>query len=570
MNSRVQKKRPKVSSVELLCKEWDNEKNQGLDINSLTLGSNAIVFWLCSKCGSSYSAMICKRAGSREGKGTGCPYCAGKKVNDTNSLQINAPNLVKEWSYELNKVHPSEVSKNSGIKVWWNCSICNKSWEAAVNNRIAGTNCPYCSSMRNTSFIEQSLFFYLKKYFPNSINRYIEPKSKMEIDIFVPDILVGVEYDSYTYHKNFEKVLFDEKKNRTLNELGIKLIRIREIYGHQKLPSLDLKSWKEFDYKKNFNNENLNRLLENILEVMKCEASLSFKLDINVNRDKYTILHDYYHYAKSKSLDSLHPNIARDWDYEKNYPLLPSEIGVFSDQKVHFICSNGHKSYLKPKDRVKSNGCTACKGTSLNESNNLHNMSSSLIQEWDYEKNKIDPKHIRSYSHSKVDWICSKCGYKYTASIAHRLKGTGCPKCAGQVLTYDLSLMAKYPEISKEFDVEKNQISANEVFAYSNKRMWWKCSKGHSYFSIIQNRTRHNKSCPYCSNQKVLIGYNDLESQRPEVLKFWDYELNININPNDFVYKSGKNVRWHCKECGKKWIRSIRDQRAQCSYCGFK
>lgn len=75
-----------------------------------------------------------------------------------------------------------------------------------------------------TSYAEQVLFFYLKKYFPDAINRYTD--IGVELDIFLPQLKVGVEYDGVYWHK--DKKTNDNKKNVICYEHGIRLYRLRE------------------------------------------------------------------------------------------------------------------------------------------------------------------------------------------------------------------------------------------------------------------------------------------------------------------------------------------------------
>ncbi len=103
-----------------------------------------------------------------------------------------------------------------------------------------GRGCPICRGERATSFPEQALFFYLRKLFPDAINRY-KPSwlrsnsSSLEIDIYIPSLCIGIEYDGRAYHKNKER---DEKKDKLVFERGIILYRIREPL----LPVLETKS----------------------------------------------------------------------------------------------------------------------------------------------------------------------------------------------------------------------------------------------------------------------------------------------------------------------------------------
>lgn len=80
-------------------------------------------------------------------------------------------------------------------------------------------------SLVSTSKVEQALFFYINREFPDAISRYTTPDN-IEIDIYIPSIKTGIEYDGYQWHKNkFEK---DKEKNEYLLDQEIFILRIRE------------------------------------------------------------------------------------------------------------------------------------------------------------------------------------------------------------------------------------------------------------------------------------------------------------------------------------------------------
>ena len=63
------------------------------------------------------------------------------------------------------------------------------------------------------------------------------------------------------------------------------------------------------------------------------------------------------------------------------------------------------------------------------------------------------------------------------------------------------NLLIKFPIIAMEFDSEKNGITPDKVYPNSNKKYWFNCPKGHSYYCVLTNRTRMGSNCPKCSNQ---------------------------------------------------------------------
>jgi len=74
------------------------------------------------------------------------------------------------------------------------------------------------------------------------------------------------------------------------------------------------------------------------------------------------------------------------------------------------------------------------------------------------------------------------------------------------------SLADEYPDVAIEaFGWDPSSITAG-----SGRIMEWKCPRAHVYSSAIYSRTS-GSGCPYCAGRKVLKGFNDLESQFPEI-----------------------------------------------------
>ena len=99
----------------VIAKEWNYEQNGYASPEDYSPFSNEVVFWDCPKCESTYDKKINERTGGREN----CPYCAGKRVNETNCLNTSHPHLTKEWDYERNgTLSPFNVTKGDHEKVW--------------------------------------------------------------------------------------------------------------------------------------------------------------------------------------------------------------------------------------------------------------------------------------------------------------------------------------------------------------------------------------------------------------------------------------------------------------------
>lgn len=132
-------------------------------------------------------------------------------------------------------------------------------------------------------------------------------------------------------------------------------------------------------------------------------------------------------------------------------------------------------------------------------------------------------------------------------------------------------LATTHPELVAEWDNELNgDLKPTDFTAGSGKKVWWKCKEGHSWETAIMHRT-NNHGCPYCTNRKVLVGFNDLATVKPSIVKEWDKKKNGNLKPTNVLAGSTEKVWWKCKK-GHSYLASIRHrvEGQGCGYCSHK
>ena len=78
------------------------------------------------------------------------------------------------------------------------------------------------------------------------------------------------------------------------------------------------------------------------------------------------------------------------------------------------------------------------------------------------------------------------------------------------------SLSVVHPELIVEWS-KKNEIKPTEVTVGSHKKVIWKCRLGHEWTASVKSRSINVSGCPYCSHNKVLVGFNDLATVVPKV-----------------------------------------------------
>lgn len=129
-------------------------------------------------------------------------------------------------------------------------------------------------------------------------------------------------------------------------------------------------------------------------------------------------------------------------------------------------------------------------------------------------------------------------------------------------------LRTQSPVVFNELS-SNNTIDVNMLSVKSNRKVLFICPIGHEYESTPAKRAE-GKNCPYCSHHRVLIGYNDLQSQYPEIAAQWHPTRNGDLKPNDVTYGSDRTVWWQCVECGYEWkaaVYSVSSGKSGCSHC---
>ena len=620
---------------------WNYEKNKELKPNMVSHGSTRLVWWKCDK-GHVWKAKI-----SEVSIGNRCPICSNNRVlKGYNDFATKHPKLLEEWDYEKNDklgIRPDEIILGKREKIWWKCNKGHE-WQSTIASRIRNKNlyhgCPICMSYRKISLPEKIIYYYLKKVFPDTIASY-KPSwlDNKEIDIYLPNKRVGIEYDGSYFHKNYKRDLI---KDSLCQNNNVTLIRIREknapkinsssiqfeLLENNKPDGSHVKSGIEFleNYFHININYNLNRDMNEILELInfiekenciantnpevlnewnydknnelgitpnnmssgssikvwwKCDKGHSYKATISTKINQNTGCP----YCTNKTVLSgfndiatTNPELLNEWDYEKN-----DKLGIYANKitkgygkKVWWKCPNGHSYDAIVNNRIKGDSCPYCSGHRvLSGFNDITTTNPELINEWDYEKNAKFGYYMNNYTKgnaTKVWWRCEK-GHSYQATINSKTspKKTSCPYCSGQkVLRGFNDVATTNPELLKEWDFEKNDIKPFEITNGTHKKIWWLCPLGHSYAATIPNR-RRGTNCPYCSGNKILIGFNDLETTHPELLVKWDYKKNeeIGITPNNVSKSYSKKVWWKCDK-GHSYLREIYNQRngyGKCPIC---
>ena len=180
--------------------------------------------------------------------------------------------------------------------------------------------------------------------------------------------------------------------------------------------------------------------------------------------------------------------------------------------------------------------------------------------------NSIDPSKYRARSNKRALWKCSS-NHEWEAIIANIYKGRKCPYCSNKKIAPGLNdLFTENPE-AKKFWSNKNTIDPTTISRSSSARAIWVCNLGHEWESFVNNFNKGYR-CPYCVNKKILRGYNDLATLRPDLLEWWS--PNNTLDPSMIAKSTNRYALWMCKS-GHEWKEKCSNiassEKRRCPYC---
>lgn len=167
-------------------------------------------------------------------------------------------------------------------------------------------------------------------------------------------------------------------------------------------------------------------------------------------------------------------------------------------------------------------------------------------------------------------WRCAECGHEWRATVASRVRGRGCPSCAGHAAPGEMhlpkegeSFADRSPELVGEWADEKSPYSVSSGTKYKAR---WRCDSGHEWRASILSRVQ-GRGCPVCAGKVVLPGYNDLGTISPQLAEEWDDERDVQTVSQFSNYRAS----WKCKACDYQWtaLVSSRHERG-CPACAGK
>jgi hypothetical protein len=250
-------------------------------------------------------------------------------------------------------------------------------------------------------------------------------------------------------------------------------------------------------------------------------------------------------------------------------------VEILPESKVRCVCLHCNKEWVGDIDKVVSSKrikiscgcletkkiCPVCKHINSNGfvkicincgykfDKNCKSLAEEYIdisKDWDYTNNIMFPTYVSSRYSKKINWICHKCGYTWSASPHHRTSKdtTGCPKCASSkgeekicdiLDKYNISYIREYKfkdciykrELPFDFYISLLNTCIEYQGAWHEIPHW--SSNGEE--NLKSTKKRDNIKRKFCKKEKIKlleIHYSDFDKIEEILVR----ELNLNKEIN--------------------------------------
>lgn len=271
-------------------------------------------------------------------------------------------NKIKEINYYKNYNKEYELIDIKNDELILKCNICNDLFTISKqlyylrtkNNNICCTNCNKTSS-KNTSYLEKDVLTYIKEiYKSNIIENY---KDKYEIDIYLPDINLGIEFNGLWYHsENYKSKTYHQDKTLYFKNKNINILHIWEDdwkYKNDIIKSIILnkigKSYKIYARKCEIKEINDNKLIKLFLDNNHLQgylSSSSIKIGLFYNYELVSLMTFGKSRDKSNNMELLR------FCNKLNFSI----IGGFSKLLNYYIKNYNFNKLITYADISHSNG----------------------------------------------------------------------------------------------------------------------------------------------------------------------------------------------------------------------
>lgn len=540
------------------------------------------MYWKCKNCG--YDWYI---APKNMLKSEGCPCCVNNRVirAGINDVAHFFPEIHDIFDESLNPdVNIGEQGLASTVPIKFHCKNCGHIWDSNIKNRIRRQRggslkllgCPNCNNAARKRM--SGLLTYDKEY-PELSKMYaddLNERSLESISSYEANELL-LKWRCETCGEVFDSRVTSMISSLKCSTKGCPYCANTKLRDGESFADVHSELMDEYDPA----NKPNPRM---VFPGCKTRVSWICRKD-NTHTWKASFAERHRGGANcpvcnrttliqgTNTFADVYPELVQYWS-DKN-ERKPDDI--FYNSSLWFQwhcpdCGGDYGAYIK--DRTKEDfECPYCGDRLvLPGFNSLAVKNPTLAKCW-AKSNDVDADHVLYKASRDAFWICADCGGEYRARLSYILEGKStCPYCENRrALPGGNTLKARYPEIAKMWS-NNNVFDADHVLPNSAAHALWNCPECNGEFSAsVRDIVNNVADCPYCSDRKVLPGFNSVQKIYPTRSIYWS--KNNNKDADRILYNSTSYALWNCPDCGGEYsakVVNFVEQMADCPYCANK
>ncbi len=436
-------------------------RNGPLDARAVSAGSPARLWWQCP-AGHEWQAAVKSRT-----RGADCPSCAGRLPTADTCLAARHPVLAGQWHPTRNdSLTPADVLPTANRRVWWQCPVGHE-WPAKVRDRTRGTGCPYCPRDKPATTLLAG-YPDLARQWDTTVNGELTATVTSGSNRRVGwRCLHGHRWVARVQSRTQGRGCPYCAGKRATPETSV-AARHPQLMGewaHHLNGDLDpgtvppgsnrLVWWRcttDPDHVWQ------GRVADRVSRATRCPFCTGTRV------------------TPRTSLAATHPQVAAEWDPDRNGDRTPATVAAGSKAVAWWRCAAGHRWRGQIGGRTSRNSpCPFCSGRRATPATSLAAIDPVLAAEWDPDRNgDLTPAGVRPFSNKPAWWRCP-AGHSWEASIGQRSRRhTGCPVCASHC-NHGRLLVTTRPDLAAQWSELLNGGSPGTLTTGSKLKAWWRC-----------------------------------------------------------------------------------------------
>ena len=243
---------------------------------------------------------------------------------------------------------------------------------------------------------------------------------------------------------------------------------------------------------------------------------------------------------KSKSKIKTHQQYLLDLA-NKHPNIIPLENYINSETKILHKCLVHNKEWkVTPNHLLHSCGCSECR----REKQRLKIAKGHEIYAKELEEKNIIYIPLEEYQNNKISILhkCPICLYEWKAKPNNILRGSGCPRCSGNIGKTNEG----YIDLVKK---NNPNIEVLEEYNSKKKNIKCKCIKHNIIWNANAANILNGGGCQLCGNEQASIKRRKSNQQFIDELKIYNPTI---ISLEEYKGRSHK-ILFKCLKCGREW-----------------